>query len=201
MITNTLGLWFDRKRGMAIAGAERRQLGGIIGVPMLVGAIRRFRLPGAMIAAAIAMVVVMVAVIVMFVGRPPLHPSAAVAALSADAPSATRVRAQAFRDIGFLSVSAAFALVLFAQVGFIVHLIAFLDTVIGPGARGVRRRADDRDGGGRPRAVLLRDRPARPRFASAISSAARPSRSSSSSTCATISTDRGLRDYASPSAI
>jgi predicted MFS family arabinose efflux permease len=51
--------------------------------------------------------------------------------MSSDAPSATRIRAQAFRDIGFLSVSASFALVLFAQVGFIVHLISFLDSVIG----------------------------------------------------------------------
>ena len=49
----------------------------------------------------------------------------------ADAPSATRIRAQAFRDLGFLSVSIAFALVLFAQVGFIVHLISFLDSVTG----------------------------------------------------------------------
>ena len=44
---------------------------------------------------------------------------------------ATQIRARAFRDIGFLSVSIAFALVLFAQVGFIVHLISFLDSVIG----------------------------------------------------------------------
>ncbi len=132
MITNTLGLWFDRKRGMAISLAlNGASFGGIIGVPLLVGAIGYFGFAGAMIAAAIAMVVVMVPVIVIFVGRPPLHPSAAVAALSADAPSATQVRAQAFRDIGFLSVSAAFALVLFAQVGFIVHLIAFLDSVVG----------------------------------------------------------------------
>ena len=35
------------------------------------------------------------------------------------------------RDVAFLSVSIAFALVLFAQVGFIVHLISFLDPVIG----------------------------------------------------------------------
>ena len=41
------------------------------------------------------------------------------------------MRAQAFRDPAFLSVSVAFALVLFAQVGFIVHLISFLDPVIG----------------------------------------------------------------------
>ena len=38
---------------------------------------------------------------------------------------------RALRDIGFLSVATAFALVLFAQVGFIVHLITFLDPVIG----------------------------------------------------------------------
>ena len=132
IITNTLGLWFDKKRGMAISLAlNGASFGGIIGVPLLVGAIGYFGFPGAMIAAAIALVVVMVPVMLMFVGRPPLHPSAAVAALSADAPSATRVRAQAFRDIGFLSVSASFALVLFAQVGFIVHLIAFLDSVVG----------------------------------------------------------------------
>jgi predicted MFS family arabinose efflux permease len=47
------------------------------------------------------------------------------------APSASRIRAGALRDVAFLSITVAFALVLFAQVGFIVHLIAFLDPVIG----------------------------------------------------------------------
>ena len=61
----------------------------------------------------------------------------ATQAAEADAPSATRIRAQAFRDIAFLTVSIAFALVLFAQVGFIVHLIAFLDPVIGRGGAAV----------------------------------------------------------------
>jgi len=50
---------------------------------------------------------------------------------AADAPSASQVRALAFRDVAFQTVSIAFALVLFAQVGFIVHLIAFLDPAIG----------------------------------------------------------------------
>src|SRR6202043_4064851 len=49
----------------------------------------------------------------------------------ANSPSASRIRAQAFRDVAFLTVAIAFALVLFAQVGFIVHLITFLDPVIG----------------------------------------------------------------------
>src|SRR6266436_6504392 len=118
IITNTLGLWFDHKRGMAISLAlNGASFGGIIGVPLLV--------------AAIVMVVLMVPIILIFVGRPPVHSSVTVAAASADAPSATRIRAQAFRDLGFLSVSIAFALVLFAQVGFIVHLISFLDSVTG----------------------------------------------------------------------
>ncbi len=132
IITNTLGLWFDKKRGMAISLAlNGASFGGIIGVPLLVAAIGSFGFSGAMIVAAIAMVALMVPVILVFVGRPPLHPSAAVAAASADAPSATRIRAQAIRDVRFLSVSVAFALVLFAQVGFIVHLISFLDSVVG----------------------------------------------------------------------
>jgi MFS family permease len=132
VITNTLGLWFDHKRGMAISLAlNGASFGGIIGVPLLVAAIGSFGFPGAMMASAIAMIVLMVPVILVFVGRPPIHSHAAIAAATADAPSATQIRAWAFRDIGFLSVSAAFALVLFAQVGFIVHLISFLDSVVG----------------------------------------------------------------------
>jgi predicted MFS family arabinose efflux permease len=131
IITNTLGLWFDHKRGMAISLAlNGASFGGIAGVPLLVAAIGYFGFSGAMIAAAVVMIVLMVPVILIFVGQPPLHLSAATSA-AADAPSATQIRARAFRDISFLSVSSAFALVLFAQVGFIVHLISFLDSVIG----------------------------------------------------------------------
>jgi len=53
------------------------------------------------------------------------------AAAAADAPSGMQIRKLALRDISFLSVTTAFALVLFAQVGFIVHLISFLDPLIG----------------------------------------------------------------------
>jgi predicted MFS family arabinose efflux permease len=45
--------------------------------------------------------------------------------------SSSEIRREALRDTGFLTVTIAFALVLFAQVGFIVHLISFLDPVIG----------------------------------------------------------------------
>ncbi|HEU0082943.1 MAG TPA: MFS transporter [Bradyrhizobium sp.] len=132
MITSTLGLWFDRKRGMAISLAlNGASFGGIAGVPLLVAAIENFGFSGAMIAASITMIVVLVPVILVFVGRPPDRTKFAPASAAAEAPSASRIRAQAFRDPAFLSVSIAFALVLFAQVGFIVHLISFLDPVIG----------------------------------------------------------------------
>jgi predicted MFS family arabinose efflux permease len=132
IITTTLGLWFDHKRGMAISLAlNGASFGGIIGVPLLVVAIGNFGFAGAMMAAATAMLVVMIPVILIFVGPPPNRGGIAAGHAAAEAPSASQLRAQAFRDVAFLTVSIAFALVLFAQVGFIVHLISFLDPVIG----------------------------------------------------------------------
>lgn len=131
MISNTLGLWFDRKRGMAISLAlNGASFGGIAGVPLLVIAIGRFGFPHAMMMAAAVMIVLVMPVVLLFVGPPPSRASTGPAAVD-DASSSSEIRARALRDVGFLSVSIAFALVLFAQVGFIVHLIAFLDPVIG----------------------------------------------------------------------
>ena len=57
MITNTLGLWFDKKRGMAISLAlNGASFGGIVGVPLMVMAIGTFGFPGAMTASALVMV-------------------------------------------------------------------------------------------------------------------------------------------------
>jgi MFS family permease len=130
MITNTLGLWFDRKRGMAISLAlNGASFGGIVGTPLLLAAIGHFGFSRGMTVSAAVMVVLMVPVVLLCVGRPPVLASSG-AVDAADAPSPAQIRARAIRDIGFLSVSSAFALVLFAQVGFIVHLISFLDSVI-----------------------------------------------------------------------
>ena len=135
-VTNTLGLWFDKRRGMAISLAlNGASCGGVIGVPLLVAAIAAFQFSGATIAAAIAMVVLLVPVIAIVVGRPPGRSGAVAiangAAALADTPSAARIRSGALRDVAFLTLTIAFSLVLFAQVGFIVHLISFLDPVIG----------------------------------------------------------------------
>ena len=132
-ITNTLGMWFDQRRGMAISLAlNGASCGGIVGVPLLVAAIGGFGFSGAMFAAAGAAIVLLVPIIVIFVGQPPRGSSstASQGGVMADV-SASRIRAAAFRDIAFLTLTISFALVLFAQVGFIVHLISFLDPVLG----------------------------------------------------------------------
>ena len=132
MITNTLGLWFNEKRGMAISLAlNGASFGGIAGVPLLVVAIGHFGFSQAMLVAACLMIVLVVPAVLIFVGRSPLLLPGSAVAQAVDVPSATQIRARALRDLGFLSVTTAFALVLFAQVGFIVHLISFLDPVIG----------------------------------------------------------------------
>ena len=95
MITNTLGLWFDNKRGMAISLAlNGASFGGIAGVPLIVAAIANSGFSGAMIVASVTMIVLLVPVILIFVGRPPerIH---AVAVSNVDAPSATTIRALA----------------------------------------------------------------------------------------------------------
>jgi predicted MFS family arabinose efflux permease len=132
IITNTLGLWFDKKRGMAISLAlNGASFGGIVGVPLLVTGIGYFGFGGAMIAAAASMVLLMVPIILIFVGPPPPLPNSPAGSNAGEPLPAARIRAAALRHVGFLTVTIAFALVLFAQVGFIVHLISFLDPVIG----------------------------------------------------------------------
>ena len=131
MISNTLSLWFHTRLGMAISLAlNGASFGGIAGVPLLVLAIGHLGFSRAMIAAAATMVALLIPVVLIFVGKPPFH-ATGVGAHPANVPSSTEIRRRALRDGAFLSVSIAFALVLFAQVGFIVHLISFLDPVIG----------------------------------------------------------------------
>ena len=161
IITNTLGLWFDQKRGMAISLAlNGASFGGIVGVPLLVAAIGYFGFSGAMIAAAIVMMVLMVPVILIFVGRS----AGSCQCRSRWRPRTRRRRRRSARGrfaiIGFLSVS------ICVRAGAVRagRLHRSPDLVSGFGdrarARGDRGGAADGDGGGRPRAVLDRDRPA-----------------------------------------
>src|SRR6476659_9749995 len=75
MITNTISLWFDQKRGMAISLAlNGASFGGIVGVPLLVTLIGHVGFASAMFTVAGAMLALLVPVILIVVGRAPdLH--------------------------------------------------------------------------------------------------------------------------------
>src|SRR5205085_6780218 len=71
MITNTLGLWFNDKRGMAISLAlNGASFGGIVGVPLIVAAIGHFAFSGAMMVAAGVMILLLIPIGLVFVGPP-----------------------------------------------------------------------------------------------------------------------------------
>ena len=176
IITNTLGLWFDQKRGMAISLAlNGASFGGIVGVPLLVIAIGRFGFSGAMIAAAIAMMVLVDS------RRPDLRRTTAASSERGGrrdgcgcAVAVANPRARVARcrlPVGVDRVRAGAV-----RAG---RLHRAPDRV--PRSRDRARtcrdrgRAADGDGDGRARAVLDRDRPAQPAAGlGALVSAARP---------------------------
>jgi MFS family permease len=131
-ITNTLGLWFTTRRGMAISLAlNGASCGGVFGVPILIAAIASLGLATALDVTAMVTVAVLIPVIVIVIGRPPRHSASDGNGVPLIAVPASRIRAEAFRSFAFWTITISFAMVLLAQVGFIVHLISYLDPVVG----------------------------------------------------------------------
>jgi MFS family permease len=130
-ISNVLGLWFDRQRGLAISLAlNGASSGGILVAPALVIAIAAVGFATAMVGAALVTATILLPTIAVWIDRPP----APVAATSdaGSAPSAARwTRPAALRSFTFWSVAGPFALALMAQVGFLVHQIALLEPALG----------------------------------------------------------------------
>lgn len=138
-ITNILGLWFDRRRGLAISLAlNGASFGGVIVVPALVvlaGAVG-FKATMLTAAALILLVLVPLAFLVLGAGHPPA-PAPGDAPSTVAATDARWTRGSALRSLAFWSVSAPFSLGLLSQAAFLVHLIAFLEPMIGRNPAGV----------------------------------------------------------------
>lgn len=135
-INNTLGLWFDKRRGMAISLAlNGASCGGVFGVPLLVGAIGKFGFSATLIGAALVIVIVAVPAILIWVGQPPKRVLPPVDAFATEPPPAVQSIAQmrraAFGSLSFWTITVPFAMLMIAQVGFIVHQISFLDPIMG----------------------------------------------------------------------
>jgi MFS family permease len=135
-ISNVVGLWFDRRRSLALSLAlNGASSGGILITPALVLAISQFGFADAMRGSAILMAVVLLPVIGLWLGRP-AEPVPAKAS-AANASGAVATRRDALRSLPFWSVAAPLAMALTAQVGFLVHQVPLLEPLLGRGRAGL----------------------------------------------------------------
>jgi predicted MFS family arabinose efflux permease len=120
--------WFEHDRPKAISTAfNGASVGGILFVPLWTALIAGVGLPGAALAVCIATVAVVCPLAWRFLRH---GPAVAPAKASGQAPLPRRAL---LRQPGFVTISIAFALGLFAQIGLFAHLIARLEPDFGSG--------------------------------------------------------------------
>jgi predicted MFS family arabinose efflux permease len=140
-IATTVSLWFDRRRGLAISLAlNGASAAGFTIAPLLVALSHSIGFRVAVPAVALPGLAVVLLVVLLAVRHPPsiaghgARPE--LARISDDRPEIAS-QAQALRSARFWSISAPFALAIAAQVGFIVHQVAFLLPTLGPSGTGL----------------------------------------------------------------
>jgi MFS family permease len=130
-IATTLAYWFDHRRGLALSLAlTGASAGGFTIAPLLVRMVPRIGLEQAVLLIALGGLVILLPMVVAGVGRatPIDHtkPTPGAATAARGRLTAYHSQAQAFGSLHFWSIALPFALALAAQVGFIVHQVAFL---------------------------------------------------------------------------
>ena len=128
-IAVTLAQWFDQRRGLAISLAlNGASVGGLAVAPALVALTHKMGLPRAVLLLIAGALLLLLPVLV-FGMRRTAHRSrlsAGQRAMAIDSLPSFTTRGALMRDLGFWSVAVPFALALLAQVGFIVHQVAFV---------------------------------------------------------------------------
>ena len=129
-INNILGLWFYRRRGLAISLAlNGASFGGVVIVPMLVLLAAAAGFKTAMLVGAVLITVFALPVVFWILSAPAPQLGAHAAAPAMAAPAWTR--GSALRSPHFRGVTAFTTLALFSQAAFLVHQIAILEPTIG----------------------------------------------------------------------
>jgi MFS family permease len=119
-IAMTLACWFDRRRGLALSLAlNGASTGGFTITPLLVGLAHRVGLEQAVLLLVPATLAILLPILLFGVGGVAVREQTT---LSQDRHSSRRM----LRSLHFWSVALPFAFALAAQVGFIVHQVAFL---------------------------------------------------------------------------
>jgi predicted MFS family arabinose efflux permease len=131
--------WFDRDRPRALSLAlNGASIGGVVFPPLLIFLISNLGLAAAAFAVAIGMIALIWPLAARFLVPAPADFGLAPDGRTNDVASpqqlkATLTRAQLLRDRRFVSISAAFALGLFAQIGLFTHFIVRLSPEFGSG--------------------------------------------------------------------
>ena len=130
-IATTLAYWFDRRRGLALSLAlNGASAGGFTVTPLLVALVHRMGLEQAVLLLVPATLAILLPIVVFGVGR-------AAVREQATAGGDRHSSGQMLRSLHFWSVALPFALALAAQVGFIVHQVAFLLPHLGSDSTGI----------------------------------------------------------------
>jgi MFS family permease len=131
-IATILALWFDRRRGFAISLAlNGASASGFTIAPLLVHLSQTIGLQRAVVETVLVGWIVLIPII-LFCARP------GIAALSPAVSTRTSPdrRSDTLRSWHFWSVALPFALAIAAQVGFIVHMVAYLLPLLGAAGTG-----------------------------------------------------------------
>jgi MFS family permease len=136
-ITNILGRWFDRRRGLAISLAlNGASFGGVIVIPSMVFSIAGQGFAATALWSSLVILVLAVPLALFVLGKPAPKRAAEIADPD-QTTSRSWTRASALRSTAFWLVSAPFSISLFSQAAFLVHQVAFLETSIGRASAGV----------------------------------------------------------------
>ncbi|WP_108515852.1 MFS transporter [Bradyrhizobium algeriense] len=128
--------WFDRDRPMATALAfNGASVGGVLFVPLWVWLIRSIGFPSAALLIGGCMVATVAYLCVRFLTKSPedmgLAPDGDASHQAGARPEQRRTRIEIVRSARFITISAAFSLGLFAQIGLLAHLVARLTPELG----------------------------------------------------------------------
>jgi len=128
--------WFDRDRPMAIALAfNGASVGGVLFVPIWVYLIRSIGFPSAALVVGGCMVAVVAYLSVRFLSNSPdemgLAPDGDASHQPARKQKPRRPRTEIVQTARFITISAAFSLGLFAQIGLLAHLVVRLAPEVG----------------------------------------------------------------------
>ena len=138
-VANIVGLWFTKKRGLAMSVAlTGGGVGGFAIVPTLVWLSSKLSFPIALEVIAAATIPILLMAIALCIRLPAWEEAKPAAPVGGQGPRTQPVtRRQALASVHYWTIAAPLMLAIMVQVGFVVHQVSFLLPVLGQEGAGV----------------------------------------------------------------